>query len=30
LRCRNCGTAARLKRGDAIMLEQIEMEVRDV
>lgn len=30
LRCRDCGAAARLIRGDAIMLDQIEMEVRDV
>ena len=30
LRCGECGTPARLMRGDAIMLERIEMEVRDV
>jgi hydrogenase nickel incorporation protein HypA/HybF len=30
LRCGRCDTPAKLIRGDAIMLEQIEMEVRDV
>lgn len=30
LRCGDCGTPAKLLRGDAIMLDQIEMEVRDV
>lgn len=30
LRCSDCGGAARLIRGDAITIDQIEMEVHDV